>query len=167
MDKIIKGTWGKQADTHWQFFLSDTLPSKIQPSAVMGLPFWKGKIALTHHRQRGWEIPGGHIEDEDNGNLIACLKRELKEETGATKILSKKLFGYKKITNSASKIAKRKKYPRQTIVPYYLVELGAKPIGASTIECSASKLFNIHDPIIANSHDFELILIAFALRPSY
>tara|TARA_B100000902_G_C26877860_1_gene701082 strand:- start:57 stop:461 length:405 start_codon:yes stop_codon:yes gene_type:complete len=39
-----------------------------------------GKVVFVEHPERGWEIPGGHLEDGENPEQ--ALLRELKEETG-------------------------------------------------------------------------------------
>jgi ADP-ribose pyrophosphatase YjhB (NUDIX family) len=129
----------------------------------MGIPFWDGKIALVQ-TERGWEIPGGHIEDGED--LSTCLKRELFEEVGATSITSERLFGFRKITNPDRKMntTTGRMYPRTTVVPYYLVDLGVKPTGGSAIDSIASGLFDIYDPVVEKSHDRDLILIAYSLH---
>lgn len=39
-----------------------------------------GKVLFVHHPQRGWEIPGGHVEHGESAE--EALIRELEEETG-------------------------------------------------------------------------------------
>ena len=39
-----------------------------------------GRVLFVEHPKRGWEIPGGHLEENESPE--AALLRELKEETG-------------------------------------------------------------------------------------
>ena len=153
----MQGAWGEKQDTTWDFFLADELPDDINISAVMGLPFWDDKIILAQTR-RGWEIPGGHVEAGEDAT--ACLRRELMEEVGASSLSTIKLFGYRKITNPDGK----EKYPRNTVMPYYLVELGAAPTGAQAEDSIAFGSFKSTDALVVNSHDYQLILIALTAK---
>ena len=46
---------------------------------------YKDKFVFSYNKKRnGWEIPGGHIEEGENWQEAA--KREMYEETGATKV---------------------------------------------------------------------------------
>lgn len=53
-----------------------------------------------------WEMPGGGKEKEED--LIACLTREVKEETGLTIIGEPELIGYFDFKHSESSATKRK-----------------------------------------------------------
>ncbi len=55
---------------------------------------YKGKYVFCYNKKRqGWEIPGGHIEKGENWETAA--KREMFEETGATKIKVTPISVYK------------------------------------------------------------------------
>lgn len=41
-----------------------------------------GKVLLIRSPRRGWEFPGGQVEEGEN--LIEALQREIKEESGVT-----------------------------------------------------------------------------------
>lgn len=55
---------------------------------------YQGKYVFCYNKKRnGWEIPGGHIEDGEMWQDAA--KREMYEETGATKINLEPIAIYK------------------------------------------------------------------------
>ena len=55
---------------------------------------YKDKYVFSYNKKRkGWEIPGGHIEENETWENAA--KREMYEETGATKIKVEPICVYK------------------------------------------------------------------------
>lgn len=64
-----------------QVTLSFDFADYQEPGYVLVLPFYKGKLILTKHEKRGWEVPGGTIEPGEMP--IQAAVRETYEETGA------------------------------------------------------------------------------------
>ena len=63
------------------------------PKFVVVLSVYQGKLLLSRHKQRTtWETQGGHIEPGETP--LAAAKRELYEESGATRFTITPLFDY-------------------------------------------------------------------------
>lgn len=60
-----------------------------------------GKILLIRSPRRGWEFPGGQVEEGEN--LIEALKREIQEESGVTTSIGA-LVGVYSNTKSPTKL---------------------------------------------------------------
>ena len=54
-----------------------------------------GKILLIRSPRRGWEFPGGQVEEGEN--LIEALRREIQEEAGVTTAIGTLVGGYSNI----------------------------------------------------------------------
>ncbi|GGG20243.1 MULTISPECIES: NUDIX domain-containing protein [Paenibacillus] len=52
-----------------------------EPDCALIFAFYNRQIIFTHHKKRGWELPGG--KREKNECIIQAALRELLEETGA------------------------------------------------------------------------------------
>lgn len=159
----MEGVWGAKSDTAWEFYIATTLPEGAHISAVMGLSFFHDSVALVQTR-RGWEIPGGHMEASES--IIQCLHRELLEEIGVSDIVSEKMFGYRRIINPDRKVfaVEGRTYPRETIVPYFLVELGQPPERPNMNDAFDARLFMLADEEVRQSHDKDVIDCGVALR---
>ncbi len=59
--------------------LGDPFPPRENVSAVFLIAFFDGKV-LSARNERGWDIPGGHLEKGED--LLQCLCREIEEEAG-------------------------------------------------------------------------------------
>lgn len=58
----------------------DQLPLRDRISAVFLVAFSDGKV-LSVRNERGWDVPGGYLEGEEN--ILDGLRREIDEEAGA------------------------------------------------------------------------------------
>lgn len=65
---IIKLTWTQ----------SNKLPRQELITSVHGFCFYRQKLMLVDVDNRGWDIPGGHIENTETAE--SCFKREAMEE---------------------------------------------------------------------------------------
>jgi 8-oxo-dGTP diphosphatase len=94
MVKTQKYRAGLRADgTEWTIeptYCSEIDPAKTPVTAVIGISLSNGNI-LAVENLRGWDVPGGHIEDGES--LEDALQRELMEECGA-QLISAKPFAY-------------------------------------------------------------------------
>lgn len=61
-----------------------------------------GKVLLIRGPRRGWEFPGGQVEEGEN--LIEALQREIKEESGVTASIGSLVGVYSNI-KSPTKLA--------------------------------------------------------------
>lgn len=69
--------WG-QAKVKLTWREAIQLPEYDLITSVHGLCFYKGKLLLVNLNHRGWDIPGGHIEQDETPEQ--CFKREAMEE---------------------------------------------------------------------------------------
>lgn len=115
---LTEGVW--REGVSWKFVASEEKLDEDLCTAVFCIPIYKRKLILVRQVDRGWEIPGGHIEDgEDVGR---ALKRELLEESGAI-VDNPKKFGHRVISPPApikNRATPNKMYPFPvSYVPYY------------------------------------------------
>lgn len=77
-----------------RWILSNELPTDAPITAAYVLAQQEGKVLIARHRERGWDIPGGHVEANESPEAAAL--REAFEETGAT-VQNLRLLAYQKI----------------------------------------------------------------------
>lgn len=74
--------------------LDDLLPPIAEITSALALAFDGERILMTNLRQRGWDIPGGHLEAGETPE--AAMRREVLEEAGAV-LIDVQLLGYQRI----------------------------------------------------------------------
>jgi 8-oxo-dGTP pyrophosphatase MutT (NUDIX family) len=74
--------------------LTQQLPDEQLVTGAFVLAFMGEELVLTHLKNRGWDIPGGHPEQGESPD--EAMRRELYEETGAI-IGHYGILGYEKI----------------------------------------------------------------------
>jgi 8-oxo-dGTP diphosphatase len=77
--------------------------SDVSCSALI-FAFFQRKLLFTHHRKRGWELPGG--KRLENEMIIQTALRELYEETGAEVSAIEVIGQYSIYTNGVREIVK-------------------------------------------------------------
>ena len=157
---ILTGDWKKT--TFWNFFIGSKLPEMAVATTATGLIVHEDKLMLVQ-THRGWELPGGHIEEGETIN--EALMRELHEEAGLTKATSVKMFGYNEIINpDTEKINKAtgRPYPKRAYNPHFIVEAAEKPIGCQDQSCTDTGLFSIDSDEVSGSKVRDIILVGYA-----
>ncbi|MEI5906962.1 NUDIX domain-containing protein [Bacillus spongiae] len=79
--------WGK-AKVKLTWIPDKKIPPRELITSVHGFCFKDDKLLLVNLNHRGWDFPGGHIEEEETPE--ECLKREVYEEgyvTGSCSLL--------------------------------------------------------------------------------
>lgn len=74
--------------------LDDQLPPLAAITSALALAFAGERILMTNLRQRGWDIPGGHLDPGETPE--AAMRREVMEEAGAL-LTEVQLLGYQRI----------------------------------------------------------------------
>lgn len=69
--------WG-EATVKLTWEASESLPDQRLITSVHGFCFYKEELLLVDLNHRGWDFPGGHIEEKETPE--ACFQREAMEE---------------------------------------------------------------------------------------
>lgn len=90
----VRNVSGIPLPNETRLVLSDKLPEQELITCSFVLAFKENELLLTNLNERGWDIPGGHIELGESP--MEAMQRELYEETGVL-ISSAELIGYEMI----------------------------------------------------------------------
>lgn len=148
-------------NTPWKFIVSKEKPDSGLSTAAFCVILHHGTLLLVQNKNRGWEIPGGHIDEGEE--VEQALTREVLEETGAI-IENPQMFGYK-IVLPVSPIPHRDKkgsfypFPR-SFVPYYYAEASEILDIKLAPDVTGIKLVNFNEAksILAPGHNHDKIL---------
>lgn len=157
---ILSGNW--KNTTFWDFYISNHLPENSVATTTTGLIIWNNKIVLVEHKNRGWELPGGHIEVGES--IQEALKRELYEEAGLHEMASIEMFGFNEITNpDVEKINKAtdKPYPKKAYNPHFIIMTNTQPIGCQDDSCNEIGFFDINSEEVRNSKVRDIIIVGY------
>lgn len=105
--RVHKNVNGLPLPNETRLVLSDQMPDQKLITCSFVLAFKEGKLLLTNLNERGWDIPGGHIEFGESP--AEAMKREVYEETGAL-ISTAELIGFEMIRLHSAK-PEGHKYP--------------------------------------------------------
>ncbi|MEK4299571.1 NUDIX domain-containing protein [Oceanobacillus sp. FSL W8-0428] len=89
--------WGN-GEVKLTWIQDNNLPESKLITSVHGLCFKNDKLLLVNLNDRGWDIPGGHIEKREAPE--ACFKREAYEEGYITGSCS--LLGYIEVNHTGN-----------------------------------------------------------------
>jgi len=119
MELLIK----KETDLDWlppgtelSVIKSNKLPAVELITSVFTLCFSGNKLLMINHDERGWDLPGGHIEPGES--LEEALRREVLEEAGATLSEYKRFFHVKTQLNGPKPPEWKYPYPVCYMVCY-------------------------------------------------
>ena len=110
--------WGKHKVT-LAWVASDTLPTDLSVTSTHGFCFRDNEIAMVNLETRGWDIPGGHMEEGETPEQ--CFAREAMEE--ACIAGSAQLLGYILVDNREDEAFDATKYPEVGVQAYYRMDV--------------------------------------------
>lgn len=112
--KFSKEYWN-DTESDIEFIHSNTFSSLLPITAVKAYIIKNEQLLLTKVK-RGWDLPGGHIEEGETPE--EALVREVMEETGGL-LKNYSLLGYIKILTKKDNDL-NKDYPKESIMLHYL-----------------------------------------------
>lgn len=111
MNSPIATEYWSDTESVVRFVAANQVPEDLPVTAVKVYAVQDGGLLLTKVA-RGWDLPGGHIEDNETPEV--ALRREIMEETGAI-VSDIHSIGYLHITNTKEN-ERNKQYPKQSCI---------------------------------------------------
>lgn len=134
-------TWG-EATVKLTWIKSQQLPEPQLITSVHSFCFYENRLLLINLHHRGWDFPGGHIEE--NETPVDCLHREAMEEgyvSGSSQLLGHIVVDH---TDNPS-WNKNGKYPKVGYQVFYRMDIQTLHPFKAEHESSQRKFVAIHD----------------------
>lgn len=116
--KTIKTTWGKH-EVALTWVPAKEAPLGVTVTSTHGLCFDDGFVVMVNLESRGWDFPGGHMEDGETPE--ECFAREAMEEACISGTAS--MLGYILVDNREDPAFDPGKYPEIGCQIYYRMEV--------------------------------------------
>lgn len=141
--KIIredKNVDGLPLPNRTRLIITDELPKIEEVTCSFVLAFENDKLLLTNLNERGWDIPGGHIESGETQEEAAI--RELYEEAGV-RVGKLNYLGYEEISLFGSK-PQEYKYPfPNSYMVFYCARITSLDSYDANVESAGRGLFSL------------------------
>jgi 8-oxo-dGTP diphosphatase len=141
----LQTRWGKQL-VSLTWIESDTLPADYSITSTHGVCFSDDKVVLVNLDSRGWDFPGGHMEDGETPE--ECFAREAMEEACIEGRV--KMIGYILVDNTVDPDFVPSKYPPVGCQMYYRMDIEKVLPFSAEFESSERGFFAVSD--VPNQH---------------
>ena len=127
--------------------LTDESPPDDHVSAVHCLAFAGDRLVLARHVERGWTIPGGHVEPGET--VLEAMRREALEEAGVV-VGIPTLLAVERIERLSGPPSTARRYPEPAFQLFYVAPVVGELVAPSTLEeCTESRLFSPEEARVA------------------
>lgn len=134
----LRTRWGKQL-VSLTWFESDEPPVGYTITSTHGFCFYVGKVILVNLDSRGWDFPGGHMEEGETPE--ECFAREAMEEACIEGRI--KMLGYILVDNTVDPDFVPGKYPAVGCQVYYRMDVETVLRFAADFESSERGCFDV------------------------
>lgn len=126
--------------------MTDEWPPEANVSAAHCLAFSGDRLVLARHVDRGWTIPGGHVEAGES--VIDAMRREALEEAGVS-VGTPTLFAVERIERlSGPRLSDR--YTEPAFQVFFIAPVVGDLTAPSAVEeCTESRLFTPSEARVA------------------